>query len=681
MPIHTKSMKCTVVAVALAAAALSATPALPDPANIKSMSFNTESVNTTIHVISTDGRKWDKLKSGNVQFWGHMKLDTRWPGYVGEVGVALGVCGAQQCAAFPMIWSDLANSRDYSHQQNFTFSTSKIPVSAGGIAVVPYGDQIIAKCNQHLQPDGPSKSYSFSQEFNATFVAETDKILNMKNVITEANVGDWPFDVTYATHSAHGEFDVQVVCDPVIKSPTDDLAYDHGEFDVTNVKLFLTTYQTLQSGSNPGTVCPALKVTARAQANQAGPVSMRVWRQKNGGPITSDFKQAWASFDAAKNGYFATYESWENVGTTSHFQFKTEIVENGNPFAPFDGWKDITVHCTSPGGGGFTTVPNDNDPLFLPPQAEWQGEVIIADTAGGDKSCPRKAQLFFEVTRGGPGDFEYRISCSNGAYFEGTATGYNQGGPNFEAFGAHDINITKTRSIQCTLQELQPAPVTVDVAKEDFTCNNPAIDPDVDDMTSDPRPNPAKPVFPAIVVTPEPKCHRGEKLVRGRCVGKPDISILCSPGFNLIGNTCIRKPVIVAPCKRDEIRVAGKCVKKPGVSIHCLPGYKQVGKRCVKKPVIAQACKRNEQPINGRCVKKSEISILCSKGFKLVGKKCLRIPTLAKNCARGEKLVRGNCVGKPSRAPTRTFVSPKPKRDKAFSFRPLKLPTTKRQQR
>ena len=149
---------------------------------------------------------------------------------------------------------------------------------------------------------------------------------------------------------------MQVICDPVVKPATNDLAHDFGEFDVESVKLFLTTYQNSQPGSNPGTVCPSLKVTSRAEANQAGPVTMRIWRQKDGGPITSDVQQAWASFNAAKNGYFATYEKWEDVGTTSYFQFMTEIVEN-SPFAPSDGWKDITVHCTSPGGGGFTDQP------------------------------------------------------------------------------------------------------------------------------------------------------------------------------------------------------------------------------------------------------------------------------------------------------------------------------------
>jgi hypothetical protein len=668
MSIHTKSMKCTVAVAALAAAALSATPALSDDAKLKSMSFNAESANTTIHVISTDGQKWNKLKGGNVLFWGHMKVDTKWSGYVEEVAVILGHCSGNTCKSFPLLWSDGVGERGYNHQRNFSFSTSKIPVSSDtGIAVVTYGDAIISKCNQHLAADGPTKSYSFSHEFHATLAASTDKAVLDSNMLVEANA-DWPAYPDDIDHTRSDSFQVQVVCDPVIKPPTDDLAHDHGEFDVENVKLFLTTYQNQQPGSNPGTVCPALKVTSRAQANQAGPVSMRIWRQKNGGPITSEFKQAWASFDAAKNGYFATYEKWEDVGTTSYFQFKTEIVEN-DPFAPFDGWKDITVHCTSPGGGGLAPLPPVN-PDQPKPQAKWQGEVIVADSAGHDKSCPRNGQVFFEVTREAPGDFDYRISCSNGAFFTGTATGYDQGSGVFEAYGAHDISINKTRSIQCTLQELQPAPVTVAVDKEDFTCNNPAIDPDADDVTSDPRPNPAKPVFPAIIVTPEPKCDRGG----GKCVGKPDISILCKPGFDLVGKKCVKKLVIAVACKRDQIRVDGKCVKKPGVSIHCLPGYKQVGKKCVKKPEIVQACKRNEQRINGKCVKKPEVSILCKKGFRLVGKTCVRIPTLTQTCARGEKLVRGNCVGKPDRAPVKTFVAPKPKRNKASAFRQLQLP-------
>ncbi|WP_245455097.1 hypothetical protein [Mesorhizobium sp. M9A.F.Ca.ET.002.03.1.2] len=344
----------TAATVALIAAALATTPAVAKQANIKSMSFHTESANTTIHVGSSDKQKWDTLKSGNVQFWGHMKLNTRWPGYVQDVGVSLGVCGPGQCGVFPPIWSASPVSRDYDHQENFSFDPSIIPQSSDtGIAVVPYGDQIISKCNQHLQADGPTKSYSFTHTFHASFSALTDTALDMDNAVSEAQGGSWPHPLYDSHYAEHGSFDVQVVCDPVIKPKVQDIANDFGEFDVENVKLFLTTYQSNQAGSTPGTVCPSLKVTSRAQANQAGPVSMRIWRQKNAGPITSEVQQAWASYDATKNGYFATYDKWEDVGATAYFQYKTGIIGNG-PFEPFDGWKDITVHCTGAGGGGFT---------------------------------------------------------------------------------------------------------------------------------------------------------------------------------------------------------------------------------------------------------------------------------------------------------------------------------------
>lgn len=619
MSIATRTLRHSAAALAIAAAALSSSPGFAEEAKLKSMSFDLQSANTTIHVVSTDGQKWDKLKSGNAQFWGHMKVDTKWPGYVDEVAVVLGACNAGQCSLRPLLWSDGVGERDYNKSHNFVFPTSKIPLSTEtGIAVVPYGDSMISRCNQHLQADGPTKSYSFTQEFHATLVADTAKAVLDGNMLVEANEY-WPAFPDEIDHTRTGTFNVQVVCDPVIKSPVNDVAYDHGAFDIKNVKLFLTTHLNQQPGSNPGTVCPSLKVTSRAQANQAGPVSMRIWRQKNGGAITSEFVQAWASFNATKNGYFATYETWENVGATSHFQFKTEIVENGSPFAPYDGWKDITVHCTGAGGGGLTTAPRDN-PDLPKPQAKWQGEITVADSAGRDKSCPRKGQVFFAVKRAAPGDFNYRVSCSNGASFSGKATGYDQGSGVFEAYGAHDISVNRTRSIQCTLQELQPAPVTVAVDKTDFTCANPAIDPAADDLAIPQKPSLDK---PRPQVKADPVCAADEILSRGKCIDKPDVSILCKKGFELVGNTCVRKPTIVVKCKAAQKLVEGRCVDKPTVSILCKKGYELRGTACVKLPTLTTTCRLGQKLMRGNCVADSaagKLKILKAPGQATKGK-------------------------------------------------------------
>ena len=202
------------------------------------------------------------------------------------------------------------------------------------------------------------------------------------------------------------------------------------------------------------------------------------------------------------------------------------------------------MHCTGAGGGGLASEPQAN-PDLPKPQALWQGEATVADSAGAKKFCPRKGQVFFSVLRGGPGDFKYRIQCSNGAFFSSTATGFNQGGPNYEAYGAHDLSINRTRKISCTIQEIldNGTPVTVATAAKDFTCSNPAVEPGADDLASDPPavPNSQGSNSAGKIKVLDPICTRGEKLQNGACVKKPDVSILCKPGFVLKGKACIRK--------------------------------------------------------------------------------------------------------------------------------------------
>lgn len=523
----TRSFRNSAAALAVAGATFAAAPAGAEQANINSMSFDTEGYYAQIHVISTDGVTWDKLKSGSVAFSGHMKLDTKWPGYVGEVAIVLGVCGPGQCHAYPKVWNGIADSRDYDNTEIVGFNTSIIPVSTDGIAIVPYGDQILARCNEHLQADGPTKSYSFSQTFDATFAAETGKILDMDNTIYEAS--ETPLHPVDESHTAHGTFQVAVTCDPVIKSPTDDLAHDFGEFDVTDVKLFLTTFQPGHPGSNPGTVCPGFRVTSRAQANQAGPVTMRLWRQKDGGPITSEVQQAWASFDPVKNGYFATWQKWENVGTTSWFQFRTEIVDNA-VFPPFDGWKDITVHCTGAGGGGLAPVPQaDPDE----PQASWQGKVlvpkIIVDPA------PKPKVIVAPAPKCLPSQRLLLGRCVDRPLV--TACGRNE-----RRIDGRCVKIPGV-SIHCLPGWVQKGLKCV-----------------------------KKPVIASA-------CKRNEIRVDGKCVKKPVISILCKKGFKLVGKTCVRIPTLTKTCRPWEKLVRGNCVGK-------LPVVKKLG---AKKPQLLKS--------------------------------------------------------------------------------------------
>lgn len=613
-------------------------------AQIKSMSFNADAAIGAIHVASTGRQRWDTIKAGSVSFDASMAVDTRYPGVVVDVGVVLGQCGGAQCNAMPLLHLRSVVERDFSGDATIALPTTAFPPSTGGIPLVADGDAILARCNTGLQADGPTRTFSFDHEFRATFFASTTTAAIVDNVASEAN-GPGDHYLGRIDHTRSDTVTARVICDPVVKPASNDIAADSGLFRPEAIDLFLATFNG-QSSPNAATVCDGLRVTTRVETSKAGPVDIRLWRSAEGA-ISQVFKSAWSSYDPGKNGYFAEFVDAEHVGRTTNVQYMAEVV--GDAFAPSTPWKAVTVHCTGAGGGGLSGTSNDagRDPIppsepdpqvNIPtdadgfasedpqrpdtPAATWTAQLTIADSAGSRKSCPRKAQVFAEAARNQPGAFVYKISCSNGASFGGEAASFNQGGPGWEAYATHEFNVNRTRKVACTLQEVLPGGSRRTVATDsfDFTCNNPAVDPDADDLVGSlPEPEPAKPA----------------------------VSILCAPGFRLVGEACVRKPVVVAPCGPDEKRVGGKCVDKPSVSIFCAPGFKLVGKTCVKKPEIATSCKANEKLVRGDCVPKPGVSILCKPGFKLVGKTCVKKPVIATACAANQKLVRGKCVAKP----------------------------------
>ena len=130
MSLNTRRLLNSAAALAVTAFSLASTPASAESAKLKSMSFDLQSANTTIHVVSTDGQKWDKLKAGNAQFWGHMKIDTKWPGFVDEVAVVLGTCSAGQCGLRPLLWSTGVGKRDYT---TVVLPRAALRALAGGI--------------------------------------------------------------------------------------------------------------------------------------------------------------------------------------------------------------------------------------------------------------------------------------------------------------------------------------------------------------------------------------------------------------------------------------------------------------------------------------------------------------------------------------------------------------------
>jgi hypothetical protein len=350
---------------ALAGAVLLAgtTSAIAEDAHVNEMTFEVETGwnQAVINVTSSDGLKWDQIVPGQVGYWAHMHVDTRWPGYVEKAGIFLGACENTQCGnGFPRIFVEHINHRDYSRQKNSAFSTTDIPVSTTGIAVVPYGDQILSKCNEgHADA---SQAHSFNLPMTLSFTVNTRK--DSAPHLPPVEVTDAPVSFNGGDHTRTGQILVAVNCLATSRTTVNPNPDPHRtKREVKKIDLFLTTFaQPASSQRGPsGTQCKPLKVTTRIETDKAGPINVKLWRRVNNGPITSEVKQ----MDAGALGGGKFGDDWnkiENVTQTTTFQYMAEVL--GGTFAPETPWKDITIHCN---GDFASPTSNANPDNSLPP--------------------------------------------------------------------------------------------------------------------------------------------------------------------------------------------------------------------------------------------------------------------------------------------------------------------------
>ena len=333
-----------------------------------------------ISVTSSDGARWDTVLT-DMAIDARMEVDTRWPGYVKQVGLFLGNCNNSGCAGFPMIFGDVPLSRDFHRTVALKLTPEQLPDSNR--------DEILRECNQHLQPDGATKPYAYFRTLPASFSANTRKArLNvvMKNDIVESesvfNGGD---------HTAHDDFTVTVNCLATTHIETPPPRRDH--IAVEDIKLFLTTYGgAAPAGRTPAaSSCKPLKVTTRIETDKAGPVKVRLWRKIDNGPTSEEIR----TLDAKALGadkFGADWDKWEHFGKTTYAQYMAEII--GGTFAPSTPWKDMTIHC----GGNFADAPRPGDspvapdpkrPGFTPPPAGPKVSCAGGTLKGKDCVCPR----------------------------------------------------------------------------------------------------------------------------------------------------------------------------------------------------------------------------------------------------------------------------------------------------
>jgi hypothetical protein len=495
-----KLLKTAVLAATVLAIGSSGALAYNDgKAKLKHFDYDVKSAWTTLHVTSSDGTKWDDLKSGNLLFWAHMKVDTRWPGSVEQVGVVLGNCSGESCKSFPILWSDNTGWRDYNHQRNFSVPTSLLENGTPGLALVR--QNIIATCNQHLSARGATTRHTFQGSLPTTFIADTDK-RDLGKVLHQAGGGDSYPPLQEIDHSKTGSFTFNVVCEPFSRPQTaDGLKMEEPDFKVKDINLFLSTFSGATTSPNPATTCKKGRILVRVKTSKAGPTKFKLWTKVGDGPMTSKVVDAWASFDG-NAGYKAEYTEWVPVDKTTPVQAMAEEMNSG--FGMSTAWKDITLTCKGQGGNGGLASDTDNgNPDNDIPQAKTlKGDFSFADY--GAPKCPRTGKALITFTSPKSDNIHWSLDCKFSSKSGVLQTQANPAG-GYMAATLVSLDVGETMDETCTLKTVAPYNPREHVTKSHlFQCVTPSVETGSNDFVPETRPAPHSTHQPATVVVVDP---------------------------------------------------------------------------------------------------------------------------------------------------------------------------------
>ena len=366
----TASFRTSLSTVALTAIAFGIPlfPAHAGDGQLKTLSFKaTSAYDQVVRVVSTDRKTWNKITSGTARFFGEIAVTAKplTATRIVRTGVVLGACGSS-CESAPLIWQSGVNlGKSYQQNRYFTIDPSKLPVSKGGsIAVLPYGDDILRRCNEKLTANGPTQGHSFDYTLHATLVVDSEHAISQANS-QGAGHGVSPTSWNNETdHQIAKPFQVRVVCAPVPASPGNDLAAEKPRFKVTGIALRFLTTAGYPSKPNPGTQCQITNARVRIATSTAGPVKFRLWTKVGGGAATSHFVEAWSKH-VGEGKFEAVFNRTVKVARSAPIQAMAEDLTN--PIGQSTGWKLVKLACTGAGGGGLAGRPSQGD-LPKPPR-------------------------------------------------------------------------------------------------------------------------------------------------------------------------------------------------------------------------------------------------------------------------------------------------------------------------
>lgn len=288
--------------------------------------------------------------------------------------------------------------------------------------------------------------------------------------------------------SASETFDGIVSCGPrkAPKGPG-DVAADLGDFKVRAISARFLTSAGKPAAPNPGTRCQVTTARVRVETSKPGPVKFKLWT-KVGTETKSEVIDAWSSF-SGPGKHEAVFEKKINVDRSTPVQIMAE--EMVNPIGLSTPWKLVHLRCDGAGGGGLATNGtggNSDQPVI--PALAVTGNISLGTLPGAGATAPRDASVVFRLWANKPGDTSYKLTCTGGHEWTGTAATTKVGPGKYMASGLHKVHIAKTTQLACAMRSttMNGSPVVALASKNYLVVTrNPSFR-GPDQVTTAPRP-------------------------------------------------------------------------------------------------------------------------------------------------------------------------------------------------
>lgn len=272
------------------------------------------------------------------------------------------------------------------------------------------------------------------------------------------------------------------------------------DFKINDIDLFLTTFSGGNTQPNPASICKKAQVKVRLKTSKAGATKFKLWT-KVGGVMTSKVIDAWASHDG-NGGFKAEHTEWVSVNKPTNVQAKAEEMVSG--FGSSTAWKDITLQCTNPGGGGIATNPNPHDDNDIPQAKNVDGDFAFIDY--GSPKCTRKGKALITFRSPKPDNIHYSLDCKFDNH-SGVLPTVPHADGGYAAATLVSFDVDKTYTEACTLRTVAPYGPEDHVNKTHlFQCVTPSGHSASNDVQVDSHPNQpsSNPDIPAKLVNSVP---------------------------------------------------------------------------------------------------------------------------------------------------------------------------------